>query len=76
MLFAPPHARFIHRDLDQPGAEARLTAKLPQVRKGFQDGFLGYVLCFGFVAEQGQRGHINPAFVGLDQFGKEGGLSV
>ena len=76
MLPPPAHARFVHRDLDQPGAELRLAAKLPQVGKGLQDGFLRHILRVGVIAQQRQRGDINPALVRLHQFGKERRFSV
>ena len=70
-----PHAGFVYRDLDQPGAEFRFTAKLPQVGKGLQDGFLRHVLRIGVIAQQGQRGRVNPAFVGFNQLGEQRRLS-
>ena len=54
----------------------RLAAKLPQVGKGLQDGFLRHILRIRVIAQQGQRGRIDPAFVGLHQFGEEGRISV
>ena len=73
MVLPSPHARFVHRDLDQPGAEARLAAKLPQVGKGLQNRLLRHVLGVRVVAQEGQRRRIDPAFVGLTSSAKRAG---
>ena len=66
-LPSPAHQGLIDRDLNQPGAEASLGAELPDVGKGLQHGLLGRVFRVGFVAQNGQRRRINPAFVRPDQ---------
>src|SRR5579864_5458735 len=70
-LSSPPHQRFVDRNLDQPGAEARLRSKLPDIRECLQHRLLGHILGVGLVAQNGERCSVNPPFVGLDQFVEE-----
>src|SRR5450432_2541329 len=76
VLLSLTHAGFVRRDLDQPGTELRLAAKLPQVGKGLQNGVLRNILRIRVVSQQGQRGHVNPAFVRLHQRSEQGTLSL
>src|SRR5262249_38055881 len=58
---------FVDRDLDEPGAEARLPSEAWERRKCLQDRFLGYLLSVRDVVENGHRGRKDASLARLDQ---------
>ena len=68
MILALAHARLVDGDLDQPGAELSLGAKLVKMGKRLHDSFLGYILGVRLVAQKRQSRSVNAALVGLNQF--------
>src|SRR3989454_1823427 len=67
-ISSEPHPSFVHSDLNQPSAEPRLGAKLPDMFERFQQRFLGGILCIGFVAQNRKRGSVHAPLVGPNQF--------
>src|SRR5262249_10971354 len=52
---AHPGKRLVHRNPDQPGAELRLAAELPEMRERAGVGLLQHVLGLGVVVQNGTR---------------------
>ena len=71
MFFPLPHARLVHCDRDQPSAESRLRAKLPNMLERFQHRFLSHVLGVRLVAQNCKCGRIHAPFVGPNQLIKK-----
>lgn len=69
--FSSTHTRLVDGDLSEPGAEFGFGAKLAEIFEGFEDSFLGDVFGVGFVAEDGEGGGVEAAFVGADEFVEE-----
>src|SRR2546425_4152728 len=67
-LPAPAHQRFVYCDLDQPRAEARFGAKLPQVSQSLEHRLLRRVFRIRLVAQNCQCSGIYPALIGPHQF--------
>jgi hypothetical protein len=67
-LPSPAHQSLVHRDLDQPGAEASLGAELPDVGKRLQHRLLRRVLGILLIAQDGKRRGIHPPLIGPNQF--------
>src|SRR6266700_6829739 len=71
VLFPSPHTRLVHRNLNQPGAEPRLSAKLADVLKRFQRGLLCHILSVRLVAQKGKRREVHAPFIGLNELVKQ-----
>src|SRR5271165_3846949 len=71
MLFPPPHAGLVDRDLDQPGAESRLATELPNMLESFQHRLLGYVFRIRLVAHNRECRGVHAPFVGSNQLIEE-----
>jgi hypothetical protein len=74
--FSSSHTRLVDGDLDQPGAEPRFRAKLPDVLECFQHRFLGDILGVGFVAQNRKGGGVHAPLVGTDQLVEQIVLAV
>src|SRR5258706_5116228 len=70
-LPSPAHQSLVHRDLDQPRAEAGLGAKLPDIRERLQHRLLRRVLGVLLIAQNRKSRGINSPFIRPNQFVKQ-----
>ena len=73
--FAQTAAAFVHGDGDEPGAEFGLAAEAGEMTEGVDEGFLGSVFGFLFVADHGVDGDVDHFFVGADEVVEELGFA-
>ena len=65
------HSRFVDRNLYQPSAKCRLSAKLVKARQGFEQSILRYVFSIFFASEYGDDSRVYRALMRTDQLNEQ-----
>src|SRR5437879_2043733 len=71
-----PHTSLVHRNLNQPSAEPRLSAELPDVFQCFQNGLLCDIFGVCLVTKNGKCREVHAPFIGLNELVKQIMLAI